>query len=129
MKSLPRLAVSRHPLGKRVCSPAHAGTCACNLYRALHVCQRHNAARHGGRLLVLATSSPDCHASGASKGRQKAMSATARGPHCAAWPLHVQNAWHQARGASFMRLTFEIRPVRLRGGLAQASERPVDYTV
>ena len=63
-----RLAVSTHPLGKRFCSPAHAVTYACNLYQALYAFQRHHAARHGGHALVLATSSPDCHTSGASKG-------------------------------------------------------------
>jgi hypothetical protein len=34
---------------------------------ALYAFQRHHAARHGGHALVLATSSPDCHTSGASK--------------------------------------------------------------
>jgi hypothetical protein len=63
-----RLAVSTHPLGKRFCSPAHAVTYACNLYQALYAFQRHHAARHGGHALVLATSSPDCHTSGVSKG-------------------------------------------------------------
>jgi hypothetical protein len=50
------------------------------------------------------------------------MFATARGSHRAALPLHVQDAWHQAWGASLVRLTFEIHPVNLRGCRAQASE-------